>query len=61
MKLHRYTEERYPEYCLDKPSRLWGEANVDVPEELYERYKKALAEYNAVQLEISNLKGISDD
>ena len=61
MKLHRWKDERWPDYGLYEPSDIFGEANVNAPEELYERYKKALAEYNAVQLEISNLKGISDD
>ena len=61
MKLHRSEDERWPDYGLYEPSDIFGEANVNAPEELYERYKKALAEYNAVQLEISNLKGISND
>ena len=61
MKLHRWKDERWPDYGLYEPSDIFGEANVNAPEELYERYKKALAEYNAVQLEISNLKGISND
>ena len=61
MKLHRWENERYPDYALDEPTKLWGDANVEVSEELYARYKKALAEYNAVQFEISNLPGVEDE
>ena len=61
MKLHRWENERYPDYALNEPSDIFGKANVEVPEELYERYKKALAEYNAVQREIANLKRIDND
>mgnify|MGYP003351753199 FL=1 len=61
MKLHRWKDERWPDYGLDEPSDIFGEANIEVPEELYERYKKALTEYDAVQREIANLKGISND
>lgn len=61
MKLHRWKDERWPDYGLYEPSDIFGEANVEVPEELYERYKKALAEYDAVQREIANLKRIDND
>ena len=61
MKLHRWENERYPDYALDEPSKLLGEANVDAPAGLYARYKRALAEYNAVQEEIGDLKEISND
>ena len=61
MKLHRWENERYPDYALDEPTKLWGEANVEVSEELYERYKRALAEYDAVQKEIDGLQELSDD
>ena len=55
MKLHRYEIERYPDYALDEPSEIFSEANVDAPGGLYARYRRALAEYNAVQFEIANL------
>ena len=61
MKLHRWKDERYPDYVLDEPTDLWGDANVDAPEGLYARYRRALAEYNAVQFEISNLPGVEDE
>ena len=61
MKLHRYESERYPDYELSEPGELWDEANVDAPAGLYARYKKALAEYDAVQEEIANLKRIVND
>ena len=61
MKLHKSEDERYPDYALDEPTKLWDEANVDAPAGLYARYKKALAEYNAVQREIANLKRIDND
>jgi len=61
MKLHRWKDERYPDYALDEPTDLWGDANVDAPEGLYARYRRALAEYNAVQEEIANLKGLDND
>lgn len=61
MKLHRWKDERYPDYTLDEPSNMFGEANVDAPEELYARYKRALTEYDAVQREIADLKELSDD
>lgn len=61
MKLHRWENERYPDYALDEPTKLWGDANVEVSEELYARYKKALAEYNAVQEEIADLQELKDD
>ena len=61
MKLHRYPAERYPDYELSEPSELFDEANVDAPAGLYARYKRALAEYNAVQEEIADLKEISND
>ena len=48
MKLHRWKDERWPDYGLYEPSDIFGEANVNAPEELYERYKKALAEYNEI-------------
>ena len=61
MKLHRWKDERYPDYSLDEPSDIFGDANVDAPEGLYARYKRALAEYNAVQREIADLKGIDTE
>ena len=61
MKLHRWKDERYPDYGLDEPSDIFGEANVDAPAGLYARYKRALAEYNAVQEEIANLKVIDTE
>ena len=61
MKLHRWKDERYPDYVLDEPTDLWGDANVDAPEGLYARYRRALAEYNDVQEEIANLKRIDND
>ena len=61
MKLHRSEDERYPDYGLYEPSDIFGEANVEVPEELFERYKRALAEYNAVQREIDGLQELKDD
>ena len=61
MKLHRYPAERYPDYELCEPGELWDEANVDAPAGLYARYKRALAEYNAVQEEIANLKVIDTE
>ena len=61
MKLHRYPAERYPDYGLYKPSDIFGDANVDAPEGLYARYRRALAEYNAVQEEIANLKVIDTE
>ena len=61
MKLHRWKDERYPDYSLDEPSDIFGDANVDAPAGLYARYKRALAEYDAVQREIANLKGIDND
>ena len=61
MKLHKSEDERWPDYGLYEPSDIFGEANVNAPEELYERYKKALAEYDAVQREIANLKRIDND
>ena len=61
MKLHRWKDERYPDYKLCEPGKLWDEANVDAPEGLYARYRRALAEYNAVQEEIANLKVIDTE
>ena len=61
MKLHRYPAERYPDYELSEPGELWDEANVDAPAGLYARYRRALAEYNAVQEEIANLKVIDTE
>ena len=61
MKLHKSEDERWPDYGLYEPSDIFGEANVDAPEELYERYKKALAEYDAVQREIDGLQELNDD
>ena len=55
MKLHRWKDERWPDYGLYEPSDIFGEANVNAPEGLYARYKKALAEYDAVQREIADL------
>ena len=60
MKLHKYEDERWPDYSLYEPTNYW-EANVEVPEELFERYKKALTEYDAVQKEIDNLQELNDD
>ena len=60
MKLHRSEDERYPDYSLYEPTDYW-KANVEVPEELYERYKKALSEYHMVQFEIANLPELKDD
>ena len=60
MKLHRSEDERYPDYSLYEPTDYW-KANVEVSEELYERYKKALAEYDAIQKEIDDLQELSDD
>ena len=60
MKLHRSEDERWPDYSLHEPTNYW-KANVDVPKELYERYNKALAEYDAVQKEIDGLQELSDD
>ena len=34
MKLHRSEDERWPDYGLYEPSDIFGEANVDVPEEI---------------------------
>ena len=61
MKLHRWKDERWPDYGLYEPSDIFGEANVNAPEELYERYKKALAEYNAVQREIDGLQELDTE
>ena len=61
MKLHRWIDERYPDYCLDEPSEMFDDANVNVPATLYARYRRALAEYNAVQEEIANLKVIDTE
>ena len=60
MKLHKSEDERYPDYSLHEPTNYW-KANVEVSEELYERYKKALVEYDAVQKEIDNLQELNDD
>ena len=54
MKLHR-CENEMSFYELCEPTELWDEANVDAPEGLYARYKKALSEYHMVQYEISKL------
>ena len=61
MKLHRSEDERWPDYGLYEPSDIFGDANVDAPEGLYARYRRALAEYNAVQFEIANLPELKDD
>ena len=61
MKLHRWKDERWPDYGLYEPSDIFGEANVNAPATLYARYKRALAEYNAVQREIADLKGIDTE
>ena len=61
MKLHKSEDERYPDYGLYEPSDIFGEANVNAPATLYARYKRALAEYNAVQEEIANLKELNND
>ena len=60
MKLHKSEDERYPDYSLYEPTDYW-KANVEVPEELYERYKKALAEYDAVQKEIDCLQELDTE
>ena len=54
MKLHR-CEIDMSFYELYEPTQLWEEANVDAPEGLYARYKKAYSEYHMVQYEISKL------
>mgnify|MGYP006270815569 CR=1 FL=1 len=61
MKLHRWENERYPDYSLCEPSDIFGKANVEVSDYLYARYKKVVADYEAVQEEIANLKELSDD
>ena len=60
MRLHKSEDERYPDYSLHEPTNYW-KANVEVSEELYEKYKKALAEYDAIQKEIDDLQELSDD
>lgn len=54
MKLHR-CEIDMIFYELSEPTQLWEEVNVDVPEGLYARYKKAFSEYHIMQYEISKL------
>ena len=61
MKLHRYETERYPDYALDEPSDIFGKANVEVSDYLYARYKKVVADYEAIQKEIADLPELSDD
>lgn len=55
MKMHLSEDERWPDYDLYAADNI-DEANVDVPEGLYERYVRAKHEYNAVQNELANLK-----
>ena len=61
MKLHRCEADRFPDYELYEPTELFDKANVEVPEGLYARYKRALSEYNHVQFEIANLQELSND
>ncbi len=49
-------DERYPVYDLEEPedSRPW-QKTIEVPENIVERYKAALTEFNAVQRLLAGL------
>ena len=55
MQLTISGSERYPDYELYEIND-WSTVYVDIPEELYERYRRAYAEYNEVQLELAKLE-----
>jgi hypothetical protein len=42
-------DEAYPVYILSEPDDRWPGIMVEVPEELWNRYQAARAEWNAVQ------------
>mgnify|MGYP006265797101 FL=1 len=55
MRMTLEATERYPDYELDA-IYPWDTSYVEVPEELFERYKKVLAEYEDVQKELAKLE-----
>jgi len=53
MKVLAWKEEVYPVYCIDAHAKwLIEREGVEIPDELYERYRKAVEEYNEVQTEL---------
>ena len=48
VKVRCETDEWYPVYILNKDNR----SKTEIPTELYDRYVKAIYEFNTVQLEI---------
>ena len=55
MRMTLEATERYPDYELDA-IYPWDTSYVEVPEELFERYKKVLVEYEDVQKELAKLE-----
>lgn len=55
MKMFVDMDERWPEYSLDETNLGYSKYVVEVPRDLYERHKSALAEFNEVQDEIEKL------
>ena len=55
MQLTISGSERYPDYELYEIND-WSTVYVDIPEELYERYRRAYAKYNEVQAELAKLE-----
>jgi len=55
MKVYVWKDEAHPVYGVDEDSRgFWDiKEKVEIPDELYERYKRAGKEYGEVQEELS--------
>jgi hypothetical protein len=49
MKVELDWDEMYPVYILSEPDDRWPGSTVDIPEELWNRYRAARDEWNAVQ------------
>jgi len=54
MKVYVWRDEVYPVYGIDEDSRgFWNiKEKVEIPDELYKRYKKIMLEYGEVQDEL---------
>jgi len=51
MKVYVYKDEAYPIYGIDIDKR-WHKKSVEIPDELYKRYRKVELEYGKVQGEL---------
>jgi len=52
MRVYVWKDEAYPVYGIDEDSG-WRTTTVEIPDELYERYKRVKKEYGEVQKELS--------